>query len=153
MRRLLPLMALVLVGCDLSDIFGGRSPEEELERRKSRWERLALSNYDFDFRRSCGECLPESLTPVRIEVRNDVVVRVLRLSTLEPMPPGGSWPTIDSLFARNESRFREGYLLSIRYDPAYHFPSSVSGDVPVMVDDEFGETVENFVPITGSVRR
>lgn len=143
---ILLLAAALVTACDLSQIFGGRSPREQLARNRERWEALGIRDYDFNYSVSCY-CLPESTRPVRIEVRGGVVDRVTNRQTGEVVQPSPYlvWPTIDSLFRWTDASFEHGYRLTIRYDAAYHFPGYIEGDIPGAVDDEFVRSADNLV--------
>ena len=61
-----------------------RTDEElELARNRQRWASSATHDYEFDFRRLCF-CPPEATEQVRIVVRQDAIVSVVRLRDGQP---------------------------------------------------------------------
>jgi hypothetical protein len=137
MRRLSIVLVGFLAACDWPGIFGS-DDIDRLRKRRQQWDALAIRDYDFDYQRSCF-CDPASIVPVRIEVRDDLVFRVLHRTTGEDLTAlhYAGWPTIDSLFVRTERNARGDYNLEIDYDPRFYFPSRVVADIPMMADDEY----------------
>jgi hypothetical protein len=144
MRPVLAFLLLALAACGVFD--GGDGQLETLLRNRMRWESLQLRDYDFDFQRMCY-CGAESVEPVRVEVRNALVSRVVTLRTGADVTHQQytSWPTVDSLFAWTERDFGHDYDLTISYDQNFRFPARVEGDIPLVVDDEFTRTANNLV--------
>jgi uncharacterized protein DUF6174 len=143
MRPLALAICALLAACDT--ITGG-SELDKLRRNRDRWEALGIHDYDFHFQRSCY-CGGGDLEPVRVEVRNAEISRVVSLRTGSEVVPSqyARWPSIDSLFLWTQRSFENGYNLDITYDATHRFPARVEGDLPHAVDDEFLHTATNFV--------
>ena len=76
LRRLLAgaLLLPALAACDSVTGPGDLDSEDRrLQRAWQRWDAEALWNYDYVLRRDCF-CVPDAVGPVRIVVRNGVVV-------------------------------------------------------------------------------
>jgi hypothetical protein len=147
MKRLIPAFVIILSGCDWSGIFGSDlDPAEALRERHAQWEALGLHSYDFEFQNFCW-CGEEQMQPVRIEVRDALVTRVINRDTgLEVnVSQNGSWPTVDSLFLWSAQRLGYGFRLEITFDPTYKFPTRIVGDIPNALDDEFTSISGNLI--------
>ena len=103
-----------------------------LQANHTRWREAEIHNYDFDYQVFAFAPSP----PVTIEVRNDLVTRVVQRSTGEELDVRG-YPTVDSLFVWTERLTDSDYRLKLTFDPQFHFPSRVDGDIPHAADDEF----------------
>lgn len=145
MRRLAPILCILLGGCGAFDFLSG-SLLTTLHRNRDRWTGLAIRDYDFEFHKSCY-CGQETTEPVRIAVRGGDISRVVSTLTGQEVAPSQYviWPTIDSLFVWTERSFGHGYKLTITYDAAHRFPAQVVGDIPGAIDDEFTNSATNFV--------
>jgi hypothetical protein len=112
----------------------------ELVRNRAKWEARGPEAYTFEYHRSCGECLPEWVRPVRISVDGGVVTAVVLAATSEPVDPPDFRFTIDSLFAQVERTIAQRpYRLTVEYDPALGYPRSMAVDLDrTAVDDEGG---------------
>jgi hypothetical protein len=146
-RAALLLMVLLAAGgCGVFDRLTGTDQRRTLTRQRDAWRALSIRDYGFDFQRSCF-CSTEQTQPVHIEVRGNSIASVVNITTgdtvlLDDFP---RWPTMDSLFVWAERGLDFGYALQISYDATFHFPWRVSGDLPRAIDDEYTETVVNFV--------
>jgi hypothetical protein len=142
MNRLVPLFLVLLAGCDL--VTGG-SELDRLRENRVRWESFQIADYDYQFQRSCY--CGGDLAPVRVEVRDAHIARVVNLRTGNDVTQdqGSRWPTVDSLFVWSERSIEHGYNLDIVYDASHRFPARVDGDIPRTVDDEFVHTATHFV--------
>lgn len=149
MRRVYPVLLVLVASCGIFDSFTGGGLLT-LRRRQQQWLAQGIRDYDFDFHRSCF-CGTPSIQPVRIEVRNSMVSRVINRSTGEVILPEEftRWPTIDSLFVWTERAIENGYNVDISYDRTYRFPARVEGDIPDAIDDEFVNTAGNLVRVSG----
>lgn len=145
MRPWVPLLALSITACGLFD--GADGELATLLRNRDRWTAMQIRDYDFEYRLSCY-CPTEALEPVRIEVRNALVDRVVSLRNGADVTQQQfvRWPTVDSLFAWTERNFDGSYELEITYDRNFRFPARVAGDIPRYVDDEFTRTAQNLIP-------
>ena len=144
MRRRRPVaLALLLAGCNILD----SGTEDELEDRRRRWDQLALTDYTFDFIRSCF-CGGPAGDTIRLVVRGDTVVSAINLDPLnsqQPLPQ--LWRvTIDQLFVELQQAIdRDADELDIEFDPQYHYPRNVSIDfVKRAIDDEMAFKITRF---------
>jgi len=128
-------LTVALAGCN---VFGD-GDLSGLTRNHERWRQADIHNYDFDYEVIAFAIQP----PVRIEVRNDLVTRVVNRSSGAELSTDG-FPTIDSLFVWTERLTNTDYKLRMTFDPQYHFPSRVDGDIPNAVDDEFTRLAGNL---------
>lgn len=135
--------ALVLAGCG-----NATSPTHEVRAARARWERLRPAGYSYILARSC-ECLPETMGPVRIEVRGDVV------TSRTHVPSGAAvdarwadvFPSIDGLFATLERAAAQGQSVEATYDGVYGYPRAVAIDREHWaVDGGARLTVSDFHP-------
>jgi len=115
---------------------------------RAKWSAQRLDTYTFDFYRSCGECLPEWVVPVRITVMNGEVTSVIQIATGDTVPSPAFRLTIDSLFAQVAKTLeRDPYRLTITYDRRLGYPLTVSVDYDrQMVDDEGGFSARLVLP-------
>jgi hypothetical protein len=87
-------------------------------------------------------------TPVRVDVRDRAIERVtdLRTGAEVAASPYARWPTVDSLFAWTRDLIEnKQYRVTARYDVRYGFPTLVSGDIPMAIDDEITYTARALV--------
>ena len=93
--------AALMAGCNVLETTVNNdrtAPLAELAVRRTAWDDANISNYDFDYVHDC-ECPDAAQQPVTIEVRGDLVSRVLDADGNEVASVTGiSWPTMDSLF-------------------------------------------------------
>ncbi len=119
---------------------------DDLASARALWSRAAPASYAFDYLRSC---FCPSVSPVRIEVRDGLVVEVVDLDAAQIVPPerNEEYPTIEELFVELDGLIREEpYSLEVRYDVAFGFPAFVSVDIDERIaDEEFSYTVDGFV--------
>lgn len=138
----------LLAGVTSCAITGPSATDEELElaRNRQRWASSNTHDYEFDFRRSCF-CPPEATEQVRIVVRQDAIVSVVRLRDGQPATTSFTvWPRVDELFAEVQRLLEEGPgRLDVSYDPTLGYPRSIVVDVLLMaVDDEYSLTAGNL---------
>lgn len=142
--RLRPLLALAIAfALTACDILNPKIPDQhkilldEVNRREFLWKSAAIHHYDFDYQRSCF-CGPTITQMVTIEVRDDVIQRVLDAQGAEVLPEQGvSWPTVDSLFVWAEAMVanREA-IVEIEFDGNSNHPVRLSADIPRIADEE-----------------
>jgi hypothetical protein len=148
--RLLAVAILVLAttSCSSTQPSARSADQLELTRNRQRWTSAAIHSYEFDYQRICF-CAPESTQPVRITVRQDAVVAVVRRSDGLPVGSPAGWPRVEDLFDDIQSRLDQKVArLTVDYDPTYGYPRSIMVDVEAMaVDDEYSHTAGNLRPL------
>jgi Family of unknown function (DUF6174) len=138
----------LLAGATGCSITGTSRTDEELElaRNRQRWASSATHDYEFEFRRLCF-CPTEVTEPVRIVVRQDAIVSVVRLRDGQPASTSFTvWPRVDDLFADVQQRLEQRTeRLDVRYDPTFGYPLSIVVDIALMAaDDEYSLTAGNL---------
>ena len=130
--------ALVVAAAACGDATGPETALFAINRAK--WSAQRLDTYTFDFQRSCGECLPGWVIPVRITVVNGEVTSVIRIATGDTVALPAFRLTIDSLFTELANTLaRKPYRLTVAYDRTLGYPAAVTIDYDrQMVDDEGG---------------
>jgi hypothetical protein len=107
-------------------------------------------SYRFTWRRSC-ECTTESTAQMRITVVSGEITEVFNLETEQAVPAEvrSSLKTIEGVFDMIEDAYNEDAAsIHVTYDPAQHFPASVSIDYDLQVaDEEFSLQISNVVPL------
>jgi hypothetical protein len=101
-----------------SEVFDGSG--SELRLRWARWQMTGIRSYGFNLERSCF-CTPETVMPVRVDVRDGRVVTVRALTDGQSLP-SQLVPTIDSLFRWAIREADAGGRVEASYDPLLGFP-------------------------------
>lgn len=98
-------------------------PLLELQSRRNQWNDKNISNYDFDYDRDCA-CTAFATQPVRIEVRNDAIVRVVdTLGNPLVLSAATPWPTMDSLFVWAHAELSDmARGVQVLFDSTNHYP-------------------------------
>ena len=109
---------------------------------------LDVHDYVFDYQLLCF-CSPESTEPVRITVRQDAVVAVVRQSDGLPAGTKYGWPRVDALFDDIQGRLDQHVArITVDYDASYGYPRSIVVDVAAMAaDDEYSHAAGNLRPL------
>ncbi len=133
------LLFLLFSGCS---IFSS-SDNKELDDARARWTRAGISDYNFVFTITCF-CVETGTFDV--EVQNNIVVHVTSLPDSE-MVGNEVGKTIGDLFGiLAEAYARNADQVTVSYDPALGFPTSIALDyIAEAIDDEVSYGVENFV--------
>ena len=122
-------------------------PEQsELDRARGRWESVGSESYGFRFQRGCF-CPPEIVRPVRIEVRDGVVISAVDPDTNEPVdPPPDGFPTIDDLFDEIQDAIDRGaHTVDATYDESFGYPVQVFIDwIRNAIDDEMSFQLSEY---------
>ncbi|HEV2147955.1 MAG TPA: DUF6174 domain-containing protein [Longimicrobiaceae bacterium] len=149
-KNRLPLLALVILAlqaCSGGPFDPGQG-RAELRAARARWERQGISDYRYTIIKACGECMPESVAPARVEVRGGRTVSVEALFDARPIRREffDAYDTVEDLFAVIEATLAENpYRFHASYDRRRGHPLSYSVDYDrQMVDDEGGFTVADF---------
>jgi hypothetical protein len=145
---LIALAALLAeaTGCAITGTSARTDEELELARNRQRWASANTHDYEFEFRRLCF-CPPEATEQVRIVVRGDAIVSVVRTRDGQPASTTfAAWPRVDELFADVEQRLEQrAERLDVQYDPTFGYPRSIVVDIALMAaDDEYSLTAGNL---------
>jgi hypothetical protein len=137
------------MSCSITDPSSRDTDQLELTRNRQRWAGAGIHDYEFDYQRLCF-CAPVATEPVRITVRQDAVVAVVRRSDgLSAGTTYGGWPRVGDLFDDIQSRLDQHVArIRVDYDPMYGYPRSIVVDVAAMAaDDEYSHTAGNLRPL------
>ena len=143
------VLTALLGGSSSCEITGpsARTDEElELARNRQRWASSATHDYEFEFQRLCF-CAQEATEKVRIAVRQDAIVSVVRVRDGQPASTSFvAWPRIDELFAEVQQRLdQRTERIDVQYDPTFGYPRSIVVDIMLMAaDDEYSLTAGNL---------
>jgi hypothetical protein len=140
------MLAVGLTSCNITGTSARTEQELELARNRQRWASAGVHDYEFDFQRSCF-CLPQATEPVRIVVRRDAIVSVVRTSDGQPASTSYTvWPRVDELFLDVQQRLEQKIeRLEVSYDPTYGYPRSIVADIALRAaDDEYALTAGNL---------
>lgn len=142
-QRFLIAALAVIAGCSSSTGTNGGTSELDLNRQ--RWADQKLARYEFTYNRSCF-CAP--ITPLRVSVRDGVVVGVTVIATGASISPSGI-PTVDSLFALIDRGITNHYAqMRVTYDSALGYPREIYSDGSVQIaDDEITYTIRDLVSV------
>ena len=151
----LPLIGLAIVvttmfvavtSCSITGTSARTEAELELTRNRQRWASSATQDYEYEFRRLCF-CPPEATEQVRIVVRQNAIVSVVRTRDAQPASTAFAvWPRIDDLFADVQLRLEQRTeRVDVTYDPVFGYPRSIVVDIALMAaDDEYSLTAGNL---------
>jgi len=142
------MLALATVSCSITEPTSRDRAQDELTRNRQRWVAAGVHDYVYDYQRLCF-CAPESTQPVRITVRQDAVVAVVRQSDGQPVDAKYGWPRVDALFDDIQGRLDQHVArIDVDYDATFGYPRSIVVDVAVMAaDDEYSHTAANLRPL------
>ena len=135
-----------LTSCSITGTSARTDEELELARNRQRWASSNTHDYEFDFQRLCF-CSPEATEQVRIVVRQDAIVSVVRTRDGQPASTAfAAWPRVDELFADVQQRLEQRTeRVDVRYDPTFGYPRSIVVDIALMAaDDEYSLTAGNL---------
>ena len=137
-------LSVLALGCSALSV-----DKPELDRLQSEhraWDALGIVDYDMVFEVNCF-CDPDTLKPVRIQVRGDQVISIVRAVTGEEVPASQweNYPNIDQLYTRLETYFaRDDTEATATYDADYHFPVRVNGSTKGALDSTITYSVTEF---------
>jgi hypothetical protein len=142
------MLALATVSCSITEPTSRDRAQDELTRNRQRWVAAGVHDYVYDYQRLCF-CAPESTQPVRITVRQDAVVAVVRQSDGQPVDAKYGWPRVDALFDDIQGRLDQHVArIDVDYDATFGYPRSIVVDVAAMAaDDEYSHTAANLRPL------
>ena len=133
------ILTLVLTAC------GGQSA---LNKNRDKWTAQGISHYRFELTISCF-CPFRDVVPVTVEVLDGKIISMIGADG-QPLAENfrstfDQAGTVDLLFAIAEENLANADQVSVTYDAAYGFPSSIVVDrIKMAVDDEISYYVENF---------
>jgi hypothetical protein len=139
------VIALALLsGCDQSPL---DQTAEELDEARARWQQQGAPSYSYQLRYGCF-CPPAVTSPVTITVVNGVTTSIVWADSGGAAPPGNfaGLQTGEQLFARIDTTIgRRPHELTVHYDPARGFPTSIVVDHDqAMADEEWTVAVSAF---------
>jgi hypothetical protein len=142
------MLALVTMSCSITEPSSRSDDRLELTRNRQRWTSAGMHDYAFDYQLLCF-CAPESTEPVRITVRQDAIVSVVRQRDGLAAGTQYGWPRVDALFDDIQRRLDQNVArITVDYDPTYGYPRSIAVDVAAMAaDDEYSHTAGNLRPL------
>jgi hypothetical protein len=123
--KLIGITILVLIGL-CSIIYAARHVPAQLALRNNQllWERQHPAHYRYTFTLSCL-CPYHS---VQIDVKNDTVTTITRISdgSPEPIARYKDFAPLEQLFQLIDQEFRNGVLwAAVSYDPVYGYPQQI----------------------------
>jgi hypothetical protein len=134
--RLSPLSVLVIALVAMAP--GCRSttaPEREMERNRELWQSQNATNYDVTMATSCF-CPQEATQPLRVQVRNNVVVAANSVATGAAVDLNYA-RTIDQIFDTIEGTLSQGKVMLAVYDAEFGYPRQLNLDrITNAIDDE-----------------
>ncbi len=145
-KLLLILLTLALAACTAVGNALGR--QSEVEQNKEKWQNSGISHYRYHLSVSCF-CVFTQDMPLIIEVQDGKVISIEYQSgnTIDPslLELFERYATIDRVFAEIEAGLNGAAdNVTVKYDPAYCFPSDVTIDVEKQAtDDEVYLTLSN----------
>jgi hypothetical protein len=115
-----------IAACSVTGTSARTGAELELARNRQRWASSATHDYEYEFRRNCF-CPPEATEQVRIVVRQDAIVSVVRTRDGQPASTTFTvWPRVDELFTDVQRRLDQPTeRLDVSYDPTFGYPRSI----------------------------
>jgi hypothetical protein len=136
------VLALALTACEsptrpTDAAFGDdrTATRAAFQQARGRWSSVGISDYDYDFRRSCF-CAPPFTAPVRITVRSGHVTAVVSSDTGAPLSTQG-YPSVDDLFGMlQEALDSNAYAVRVTYDAALGYPTRFYIDRDTRIADE-----------------
>ncbi len=141
-------MVVALAAVTACGIFES-GPEEDLQDHRRAWDRLGISDYSFDYIRSCF-CGGPAGDTLRIVVRGDSVVSVEnrgpRNVPIDTSVYSGWVVSIDGLFDELELAIaRDADRVDIEFDQQFSYPQQVRIDyIKNAIDDEMSFQVTRF---------
>ncbi|HEY4182591.1 MAG TPA: DUF6174 domain-containing protein [Kofleriaceae bacterium] len=139
-------LSLAAVACTDS---GSATPEQhQLDSALQTYESHAPEAYSFIYNRSCGECDPASVQPIRIYVTNDTITSASYVETGAAVPTqiAANLRTLRGLFDTVQGLIDQGAAsVVVTYDTELGYPKQASFDpIAEAVDDEWGFTVSQL---------
>lgn len=128
---------------------GSDAPEQhQLDSALQTYESHEPDAYSFTYSRSCGECDPQSVQPIRISVSNDHITSAVYVETEAAVPASVSanLKTLRGLFDTVQRMIDDDAAsVVVTYDVELGYPKTGSFDpIAEAVDDEWGFTVSQF---------
>jgi hypothetical protein len=145
MKKIILLtLSLILAACTAA------SSPSEFEKNQQLWEDANISHYRYTLSLSCFCAFMEDM-PLTIEVQNDQIVSITSVkgTAVDTTNPSYSlfenYATFDRIFLQLKTALEEADEVTVVYDTAYGFPTTITIDqIKEATDDELYVTVENF---------
>ncbi|CAN5807315.1 hypothetical protein BH11MYX2_BH11MYX2_17870 [soil metagenome] len=139
-------LSLAAVACTDA---GSATPEQhQLDSALQTYESHDPEAYSFIYKRSCGECDPVSVHPIRINVSNDTITSATYVETEAAVPTqvAVNLRTLRGLFDTVQTLIDQGAAsVVVTYDTELGYPKQASFDpIAEAVDDEWGFSVSQF---------
>jgi hypothetical protein len=144
-RRSLALLLLLLTACG-DGFFATTRGIPDFREARARWRLAGIDDYTMLLRR---DCYCPWVGPVRVTVRDNVVVARIVVETGQPLAPAIAdlYPDVDGLFALLESAIADADLVRATYHHRYGVPVDLRIDWRATVaDEEVGYVVTDFAP-------
>ena len=129
------LLSVTLPACTTSP----DDPGDDLFANRRQWQSQRIADYQIQFRLSCF-CIVDVTQPVVLQVRNNAIVSVTRVSDGAAVPAPqweGRYYTVDQMFALiADAKAKGADQVNVSYDPQLRYPTSVTIDQSVRIADE-----------------
>ena len=109
----------------------------ELAVRREAWRVRQINSYRIQVAAGCFCPWPQ--TPAIIEVRRGRVVALFDTAGKSLGTPREPWSlyTVEGLFDAVEQAARNNDVVQVAYDPRYHYPAQVRGDLKIGLPDDW----------------
>ena len=115
----------------------GDSPQAQLLRAKSRWERSGITAYTYTTAQQCF-CPQDYVAPVAVDVRDGVVQGVAFADgRAGDVPDPQRFGTVDDLFAKLQDAIDRGAVsITVEYERQLGYPTTAFIDYDALIADE-----------------
>lgn len=129
------LLSVTLPACTTSP----DDPGDDLFANRRQWQTQRIADYQIQFRMSCF-CIVEATQPVVLQVRNNAIVSVTRVSDGGAVPASqweGRYYTVDQMFALIADAEAKGAdEVRVEYHTELRYPTTVFIDQSTRLADE-----------------
>lgn len=130
--------AVLLTACVSNFQVQGEPAGVSLEQARERWRAEQLGSYEYEIVRQCY-CTPEYTRPMRVSVRENVVVAARYSDDRSPVPAAvvKSLRSIDGWFDHIAQGYKQGYFrMQIDYHSQQGYPQELFMDRREQVADD-----------------